>query len=149
MGKQDWWQDWCQGSRNGNALEPCDKPGTRPKWLKFILILSNCLCHPVLNTLVTLFISPSFTRIFFQGKILFLENLVSRTDRGQGTWGWKRPSQLAQPLTDLFKTWCTRNFWRTPSPKSVTTGVSKLGESRSLTLSMSFPGTSFGMNRSM
>ena len=32
--------------------------------------------HPVLNTLVTLFISPSFTRNFFRGKILFQEKLT-------------------------------------------------------------------------
>jgi hypothetical protein len=26
MGKQGWYQTWCQGSRAGNALEPWHKP---------------------------------------------------------------------------------------------------------------------------
>ena len=51
-----------------------------------------------------------------------------------------------RPVKDLvYKDLLTR----APSPKPVTTGVSKLGDPRSLTLSVSFAGTSFGINRSM
>ena len=51
-----------------------------------------------------------------------------------------------RPVKDLvYKDLLTR----APSPKPVTTGVSKLGVSRCLTLSVSFAGTSFGMKRSM
>jgi hypothetical protein len=45
------------------GLEMPWKPGTRPKWLKFIVIHSIFLRHPVLNPLVKLSISPSFLKI--------------------------------------------------------------------------------------
>ena len=142
MGKQGWYQAWCQGSRAGNALEPWHKPGTRPKWLKFILILSNFLRRPVLNNHVTLFIFPSFWKKNLKVKFYLFGQARFQVDRGQGTWGWKRPSHLTQTLTDLLKTWCMRIFWRVPSPKPVTTGVSKLDVSRCLTLSV-FCGNKF------
>ena len=51
-----------------------------------------------------------------------------------------------RPVKDLvYKDLLTR----APSPKTVTTGVSKLGVPQRLTLSVSFAGTSFGIKRSM
>ena len=51
-----------------------------------------------------------------------------------------------RPVKDLvYKDLLTR----APSPKPVTTGVSKLVVPRRLTLSVSFAGTSFGIKRSM
>ena len=58
---------------------------------------------------------PVFYPEFLEGKILFL----------------------------LLKTLCIRIFWRAPSHKPVTTGVTKLGVTRCLTLSVFFAGTSF------
>ena len=149
MGKQGWCQAWCQGSRAGNALEPWHKPGTRPKWLKFILILSKNLRRPALITLCHTVYFPVFYLEFFSRSNFIPGKAHFQGCQGQGTWGWKRPSYLAQTLTDLLKTWCIRIFWRAPSPKPVTTGVSKLGVPRCLTLSVSFAGTSFGIKRSM
>jgi hypothetical protein len=94
MGKQGWCQTWCQGSMTGNALEPWHKPGTRPKWLKFILILSNFLGHPALSTLVTTFIFFVFSEKNFECKFSF----SFPGCQGLGILGWKRPSYLTQTV---------------------------------------------------
>ncbi len=76
MGKQGWYQDWYQGSRTGNTLEPWHKPGTSPKWLRFILILSIFLCLPEYPCHSVYF--PTFTKNFIKAKFYLFEKLVSR-----------------------------------------------------------------------
>ena len=53
-------------------------------------------------------------------------------------YGTESPICLEHTLVDLWKTWCIRIFWWSPSPKPVTTGVCKLGVTRCLTVSVSF-----------
>ncbi len=125
MGKQGWYQDWCQGSRAGNDLEPWNKPVTRVKWLRFILILSNFLCHPVLNTLVTLFISPSFTKNFPKVKFYLFEKLVSRMTgvRNMGMEETLTPGpNFNRPVKDLvYKDLLTSTFTQVSHDRGIRT----------------------------
>ena len=120
MGKQGWCQAWCQGFRSGNALEPWHKPGTWPKWLKFILILSIFLRHPALSTLVTLFFV--FSEKKFECKIcLIVSRLPGARNMGMEETMETGPN-FNRPVKDLvYKDLLTSTFTQASHDRGIKT----------------------------
>ena len=73
MGFQGWFQAWSQGSRAAKALDPWDRPGTGPNPSILFYSTQFFCCHPVLRPVVTLGVSPSFSKIFPKVKISILK----------------------------------------------------------------------------
>ena len=158
MGKQVWWQDWYQGSRDGKTLEPWHKPGTRSKWLKFILILSiffssPCPEYPCCQAAYF----PVFNPEFLEGKILFLEKPLSGLS-GVRKMGDGRESLVPGPnfyrhVKDLvYKDPLTITFTQTSHEKGIKTehwniGKTTTGKERTVTVCKESLPTSRGPHR--
>ena len=101
MGKQDWYQ----GSRVGEALESWHKPVTRPKWHKFILILSKKNVSPCPEYPCHSVYFPVFYPEFLEGNILFLEKplpeLSGVRKMGDGRESLVPDPNFYRPVKDL------------------------------------------------
>ena len=116
-------QTWSQGSRVEKALDPWDRPGTRPNPSNFLL--SPCPECPGHERCFPLFPRP-FPRFFAKVKTSFWE-LPPRVSPGKGRWGMQgSPPCLTQTIThkDLLtstftqvshdrgiKTWCVQTTY--------------------------------------
>jgi hypothetical protein len=74
------------------------------KSLKVILLNSDFRAYSVLNPLVTLYLTPSSRKDFFEGKNFFFDQALRRAKQGTKDGGWR---SVPYTLCRLFQT-CSR-----------------------------------------
>ncbi len=102
------------------GIQGCKSPGSLGKtWdqvksLKFILIDSNFVLYPVLRPLVTLGVSPVFSKNFSVFKKIFFEGHPPGLPRGKGDGGCMRDPHVSPNYNKPVKeTWSWRRVWMT------------------------------------
>ena len=123
MGFQGWFQAWSQGSRAAKALDPWDRPGTGPNPSILFYSTQFFCCHPVLRPVVTLGVSPSFSKIFPKVKISILkrhpQGSPGVSQMGDATESLLPAPNYNTPVKDLeYKDLLTSTFTVQTSSKS-------------------------------